>query len=72
MSLRLHSASDKPAVSGDFNFKFSVDLKLESSGTVSAIIAQAFSPSGIPVPIKCKWRRILKERTYTTKANTAK
>ena len=52
-------------IHGRFNFDFSLDRNLEDSGTeVVALVAHAVSPSGIQIPIKCVWKRVVEDRVY--------
>ena len=55
---------------GDYNFTFSVDVKLETSGGVSALVARAYTSGNIPLPIACKWRRRLKDQTVSCKSTS--
>jgi hypothetical protein len=44
-------------VSGDFNYNFT--FRLEGGGffQTGVLVASALTPGGMPVPLKCRWRR---------------
>lgn len=64
-ALRERLGRNDVEVKGRFDFDFALDRTLDETGTeVIALCAQAVSSSGIQIPIRCVWRRIVEDRVY--------
>ncbi len=49
---------------GDYNFSFRFFTQGESLYQTSILYAKAETGTGFPIPVRCRWLRIMNERTY--------
>jgi len=64
-ALRDRLARSDIEVRGRFNFDFALDRSFDEAGTeVIALCAHAVSSSGIQIPIRCSWKRVVEDRVY--------
>ena len=61
---RIEIKMDNVEITGNVNFKFDLEVRSVENFAVGALVALATDLAGLPVPIRCQWKRIVEDREY--------